>query len=73
MTAKGVRVACEFWRKNYRGRYYVTSWFDEKGREEELAEGRRRFEARLAGIRRIDLRQRDAARGFQRNKLASAT
>lgn len=31
------------------------------GREEEMAEGRRRFEARLAGTGRIDLRHRDAA------------
>jgi len=25
MTVKGVQVAYEFWHKNYRGRYYVTS------------------------------------------------
>lgn len=38
MTVKSVQVACEFWRKNYRGRYYITHviMHDEDEREEEM-------------------------------------
>lgn len=71
MTVKGVQVACEFWRKNYRGRYYVTSWFDDEGREEEMRKD--------GGDLRLDSPESGEStyvivmpRSFPWNKLASA-
>lgn len=64
----GAQVACEFWRKNYRGRYYATSRFDDEGREEEMRKDG--GDLRLHSPESGESTYVSMSRGFPRNKLS---